>query len=104
MTGRQVANWIKWPSAIVATLTAAMLLGAFGGSILDVFRTPARVDAVEVGVKGHHDTLQVVYQLMAVVDSVHAESHLIQEQLTTIGFILCDLAEIPATECKVGNP
>ncbi len=104
MTPRQVAGWLKWPGAILATLAAMVLLGAFGGSVLDVFRTPARVDAVEVEVRGHHDTLQVVYRRSAAIDSVHAESHEIQRTLRDIGFMLCEANDIPAIECKVGNP
>lgn len=106
MTKLNVTAWLKTaPGIVVSLLVATTMLMAFGGKVLDVFRTPARVDAVEVEVRGHHDTIQTVYRRSVGIDSIHAESHAIQEQLTTIGFILCDLAEIPATECTVGrNP
>ena len=104
MTTRQVAGWFKTvPGIVVVVLTALALVAGLGGSVVDVFRTPARVHAVEVEVRGHHDTLQVVYRRTETVDSIHQESHAIQRQLRDIGFILCDLSDIPARDCKVAR-
>ena len=108
MTTRTLTARLKtWPGIILVSLTALVLLAALSGTVLDVFRTPARVQAIEIEVRGHHDTLQVVYQRVTRADSVlsevHTESHVIQEQLRDIGFILCDLSDIPATECKVAR-
>ena len=104
MTRAQVAAWVRsGPGMLVAVLTIIAILAAVSGDVLDMFRTPARVDAVEVEVRGHHDTLGVVFERTITVDSLHNESHAIQEQLRDIGYIICDLAEIPATECKVGG-
>ena len=101
MTTRQVAGWFKTvPGIVVVVLTALALVAGLGGSVVDVFRTPARVHAVEVEVRGHHDTLQVVFRRSANIDSVHAESHAIQQQLRDIGFMICDMSDISALECQ----
>ena len=104
MTTRTLTARLKtWPGIILASLTVLVLLAALSGTVLDVFRTPARVQAIEIEVRGHHDTLQVVYQRTETVDLIYQESHAIQRQLRDIGFILCDLSDIPATECKVAR-
>ena len=104
MTTRTLTARLKtWPGIILVSLTALVLLAALSGTVLDVFRTPARVQAIEIEVRGHHDTLQVVYRRTETVDSIHRESHAIQRQLRDIGFILCDLSDIPATECTVAR-
>ena len=104
MTKRTIVARLKSaPGIVVSLLVAATMLTAFGGKVFAVFRTPARVDAVEIEVRGHHDTLQVVYLRTLTVDSIHIESHAIQGQLRDIGFILCDLSDIPARDCTVAR-
>ena len=102
-TGTLTARLKTWPGIILASLAVLALLATLSGTVLGVFRTPARVEAIEVEVRGHHDTLQVVYQRTLTIDSIHRESHVIQSQLRDIGFILCDLSDIPATDCKVAR-
>ncbi len=99
-TKRILFSWLRTaPGVIVATLVVITMLTAFGGKVRDVFRTPARVDLIEVEVRGHHDTLQVVYQRVEAVDSIHVESHIIQRSLRDIGIMLCEISNIPMREC-----
>ena len=106
MTTRQMAGWFKTvPGIVVVALTALALVAGLGGSVVDVFRTPARVHAVEVEVRGHHDTLQVVYRRTETVGLIHEQFRAIQNELREIRFILGCLADIAEVECAVGgNP
>ena len=95
-----MSSWLRTvPGILVSALVAITILAAFGGRVFDVFRTPARVEAIEIEVRGHHDTLQIVFKRVETVDSIHAESHEIQRSLRDIGFMLCEISSIPTREC-----
>ena len=106
MTTRTLTARLKtWPGIILVSLTALVLLAALSGTVLDVFRTPARVQAIEIEVRGHHDTLQVVYRRTETVGLIHEQFRAIQNELREIRFILGCLADIAEVECAVGgNP
>ena len=102
-TGTLTARLKTWPGIILASLAVLALLATLSGTVLGVFRTPARVEAIEVEVRGHHDTLQVVYQRTETMDLIHEQFRVIQNELRDIRFILGCLADIAEVECTVGG-
>lgn len=94
----------KWPGIVIATLAALAALGATTGKALAVFG-PVAENRIEI--RGHHDTLSV---MLGEFEEMHNEVHLfienqqvMQKTMIGFGFILCDLAEIKATDCRLSD-